>query len=119
MEVVVKLEIPAGKLDSKNEIPENAALRELSEETGALIKGELIPLGDFYPTPAYSDELIRMYAARVSHIGNTSPDEDEFLNVCEIPLEKLTDMILNGEIADSKTQAAILKVYILSKRNLI
>ena len=47
----VVLEIPAGKLDSKQEDHESAARRELEEETGYTAR-ELIPLGKFYPACA-------------------------------------------------------------------
>ena len=36
-------------------------------------------------------------------------DEDEFLNVFEIPLDEFVQKIMDGEITDSKTQIAILK----------
>ena len=36
-------------------------------------------------------------------------DEDEFLNVFEIPLDEFVDMVMRGEVPDSKTQIAILK----------
>ena len=47
----VLTELPAGKLDSKQEEPESAARRELREETGAQAK-EMIFLGEYYPTCA-------------------------------------------------------------------
>ena len=48
--------------------------------------------------------------------GETDPDDDEFLELVEIPLEELVGMILAGEIQDSKTQAAVLKVYLMKQR---
>ena len=74
----VILEIPAGKLDSKEENHESAALRELEEETGYRAK-ELIPLGKFYPACAYSDETIWMYLAKGLEKGDCHRDVDEFL----------------------------------------
>ena len=70
-------EIPAGKLDYIGEDPASAALRELREETGA-VAGELISLGAFYPTCAYSTEVIHMYLARQLAFGERELDEDEF-----------------------------------------
>ena len=37
-------------------------------------------------------------------------DEDEFLNVELIPIEKAYEMVMSGEIRDGKTQVLILKV---------
>ena len=101
------LEVPAGKLDA-GEAPEAAARRELSEETGAEA-AELIDLGCFYPSVAYTDEIIYTYLARGLRFSDQHLDEDEFLAVERIPLETLCDMVIAGEIADGKTQSAILK----------
>jgi len=104
----VVLEIPAGKLDSKQEDHEAAARRELQEETGYTAR-ELIPLGKFYPACAYSDETIWMYLAKGLELGERHPDEDEFLDVELIPLKDLVAEVLAGRIPDAKTQIAILK----------
>ena len=107
----VILEIPAGKLDSRDEDPELAARRELEEETGYTAK-EWIPLGLFYPACAYSDEAIRMYLAKGLTKGEIHRDADEFLDVELIPLKELARQVLAGEIPDAKTQIAVLKAAI-------
>ena len=107
----VILEIPAGKLDSRDEDPELAARRELEEETGYTAK-EWIPLGLFYPACAYSDEAIRMYLAKGLTKGESHRDADEFLDVELIPLKELARQVLAGEIPDAKTQIAVLKAAI-------
>lgn len=104
----VVLEIPAGKLNSKQEDHEAAVRRELEEETGFLAE-TLIPLGVFYPACAYSDETIWMYLAKGLSRGQRHLDDDEFLDVELIPLEQLVRQVLAGDIPDSKTQIAILK----------
>ncbi len=101
-------EIPAGKLDSREENPREAAARELAEETG-FTADEWIDLGIYYPTSAYSDEKIYMYLAKGLHRGEQNLDEDEFLHVEEAPLTDLLDQVMKGEIPDGKTQVAILK----------
>ncbi len=108
----VVLEIPAGKRDSIDEDPLACGMRELREETGAVAE-KFISLGELYPSPGYCDEIIWMYAATGLSFGEQCPDEDEFLTVEKIPLQKAVEMILNGEIKDSKTQTAVLKLKLL------
>ena len=104
----VTLEIPAGKLNVSGEDLVTAALRELREETGATCR-ELIPLGEMLPSPAILRERIVLFLARGLSFGETSLDEDEFLSAVRIPLEELYRMVMEGEIADGKTQLACLK----------
>ncbi len=111
----VLLEIPAGKLESRQEDRREAALRELREETGARC-ARLTSLGKLYTTPAFVDEVIDMYLAEGLTMGETSPDEDEFLEVVYIPLRTLVDDILAGKVPDAKTQAAVLRVYEMKRR---
>ncbi len=107
------LELPAGKLE-KGEDPFVSAQRELLEETGATAK-EYISLGKLYPSPGYCSEVISMYLARDLVFSAQKLDEDEFLDVVRIPLEKAVKMVLDGSITDAKTQAAILKTHIMLK----
>lgn len=101
-------EIPAGKLDSKEEDRLHAAKRELKEETG-ITADEWMELGDYLPACAYTDERITLYIARGLHFGDQKLDEDEFLNIKKVPLETLIQEIMDGKISDGKTQAALLK----------
>ena len=101
-------EIPAGKLDSREEDRLSAIQRELREETG-FTAGEWISLGDFHPAPAYSDEYISMYMARKLRPGERHLDADEFLDVFTVPLKDLVEDVMAGRISDAKTQTAVLK----------
>ena len=47
--------------------------------------------------------------------GEAAPDEDEFLELERIPLERAAQMVLDNRIRDAKTQAAVLKVYLKMK----
>lgn len=105
---MVITEIPAGKLDSADEDRLSAAKRELREETG-LTADKWTDLGDFFPAVAYSTERITMYLAQGLHQGERHLDKDEFLNIETVPLEELVKAVMDGEIVDIKTQAAILK----------
>ena len=101
-------EIPAGKLDSKQEDRLSAAKRELREETG-LTADQWTDLGAFYPAAAYSDEYITMFLAQGLHQGEQQLDPDEFLDVFRVPLEDLVQDVMDGKIPDAKTQTALLK----------
>ena len=108
------LEIPAGKRDSKSEPPEEAARRELREETGIEPK-ELVCLGTYYPAAAYSDEVIWMYLARGLTFGEQKLDDDEFLTLEAMPLSDLVQEIAKGNVPDGKTQAAVLRVWCMEQ----
>lgn len=108
----VLTEIPAGKLDGKGEDPLLAAKRELQEETGACAR-EMIYMGEYYPTCAYSDEIIHMYLAKGLTYGDTHFDDDEFIEYEKVPLKDLVEDIMNGKIKDGKTQTALLKAWLL------
>lgn len=108
-------EIPAGKLDP-GETPLEGGKRELLEETGATAQN-YIDLGVYYPTPAYCDEKIHLFGATDLTFTAQSLDEDEFLEVKKFPLEQVVEMIRNNEIPDGKTQAAVLKLYLLMQND--
>ncbi|MBQ4146172.1 MAG: NUDIX hydrolase [Clostridia bacterium] len=101
------LEVPAGKLD-KGENPDDAAERELREETG-IVAENITFLGSFYPSVGFCDENLRMYVATGLSFGETDMDEDEFVQLEKIHIDKLTEMIMNNQIKDGKTIAAIFK----------
>lgn len=103
-------EIPAGKLDSPDESPLEAAKRELMEETGAEAS-QMISLGEYYPTCAYSNEVIHMFLALDVTPGTQHLDDDEFIRCESVPLEAFVRRIMAGEIRDGKTQTAVLKAY--------
>lgn len=109
------LELPAGKLE-KGEDPLEAGKRELREEAGVTAE-QYINLGEFYPSPGYTNEVIYLYGARDLTQVEQELDEDEFLNVEYISLDKAVDMVLSNEIKDGKTQAAVLKLAALIERN--
>lgn len=103
----ITCEVPAGKLN-KGENHAECGKRELLEETGCTCS-EYIYLGEMYPTPAYNSEITHMYLARGLEYQKQNPDDDEFLDVIKIPLEKALQMVMDNEIKDGKTQLIILK----------
>ncbi len=108
-------EIPAGKLNDKKEDRLEAAKREFLEETGYTAEN-WIYLGDYVPSPAYTDECISLYLAKNLIEGNQKLDEDEFLDVFFLPMEDAIEQVLDGRIIDGKTIAGILKAnFLLNK----
>lgn len=88
----VVLEVPAGKR-SPGEDPLECGKRELKEETGACAD-QYLSLGTLYPSPGYCEEVIYLYACRITSSGESCPDDDEFLEVERIPLDKAVEMVL-------------------------
>ena len=101
------LEIPAGGLNYRQEPTDEAAMRELSEETGYTCdKVEL--LVSIYTTVAFCNEKIDIYVARDLKPGKQHLDEDEFINVEAYSVDELKQMISQCKIQDSKTICGIL-----------
>ena len=111
----ILVEIPAGKLDFPGEDWEEAARRELREETGAEAE-ELIDLGDYYGSPAIMGERIRMFMARGLTFTEQELDDDEFLETFRMPLDEAVEKIMAGKIPDGKTQAGILRAAMMLKK---
>lgn len=102
------LELPAGKLN-EGEDPAQTAIRELEEEGG--IKAERVEkMFDVYPTPAYTNEIIRIYRAVGIKETTAHLDDGEFLSCVWVDKDQLKTMIRNGEIKDAKTLIALLAV---------
>ena len=101
----VLYEIPAGKLEL-NEEPYAAALREFEEETGNKTD-KLDFLGKIYPTCGYVSEILYLYLATDFEQSKTNFDDDELIETEFIPISKVKEMILSGEIVDAKTICAI------------
>lgn len=101
------LEIPAGKLE-KGEDPFEAAKRELSEETGFTAK-HYFNLGEMWPTVGYCGEKIYIYLATGLTMGETHPDDDEFVTTVKMPFDEVYAMCMDGRIKDGKTLVAVLK----------
>lgn len=102
------IEIPAGKIEL-GETPRKTAIRELKEETGCIAE-KIKDFGMVVPTCAYCTEVIYLFLATDLRITQQNLDDDEFLDVFWVPLNKAVDMVMQGEIDDSKAIAGILKL---------
>lgn len=79
-----------------------AAKRELEEETG--YKAESwVSLGEFYPAPAYSNEIVYPFLATGLYLGNIKRDPDEFLNIIRMPIKEFEIKCMDGTIKDGRT----------------
>jgi ADP-ribose pyrophosphatase len=109
------IEMPAGKLE-KGETPLEAAKRELLEETGYRPL-DMIHLGDSYPTPGYSSEVIHLYYCPKAVKEERHLDSDESIDLIYLSLEEVEKLLQENKIKDSKSIAAIYlyKTKILNK----
>lgn len=100
------LELPAGTRD-KDEPYEACAAREIREETG-MEAGTLQKVGEFYLAPGYSTEFMAVFVATDLKENPLQADDDEFLDVEKIPLQKAFEMAERGDVPDAKSLAALL-----------
>jgi ADP-ribose pyrophosphatase len=107
-------EVPAGQIDDESMTDEGeiaaVALRELREETGfELAKGgQLIPLGDYFTSPGFTDERGYFFLARPvrqSADGHSHDESESILDCRAFTGEELSGMIASNEIRDANTLA--------------
>ncbi|HUH78567.1 MAG TPA: NUDIX hydrolase [Methanoregula sp.] len=96
------VEAPAGTMEEGEE-PVETARRELIEETGFAAR-TMIPRGWIYTTPGFTDERIYLFEARdLFPSSEFSRDEDEEIEVFDVPFPEIDTMIRDGTIVDAKT----------------
>lgn len=102
------LEFPAGKIE-KGEIPDDAIIREVQEETGFTAKN-IKKLDSIIPTCGYCSERIYLYYGEVDKYVGQHFDVDERLGLKKYTFKQIKEMIKSGAIDDSKTIALMYRL---------
>jgi len=100
------LEIPAGRIE-KNELPEEAAIRELEEEVG-IIPQNIKKIAEFYSSPGFADEKMYLFYADQFKQGSVHLDAGEDLSVKLLPVSEVDDYLSTNKIKDAKTYLGLL-----------
>jgi ADP-ribose pyrophosphatase len=108
-------ELPAGKLDA-GENPLAGAQRELAEETGYSAQ-KWRQLAEYYASPGFLGESMRIFLAEGLTAGIARPEEDERIEFRLVRLSDAMKMIEKGAILDGKTLTGLLLYARLQSRN--
>jgi ADP-ribose pyrophosphatase len=99
-------ELPAGKLDAGEE-PLVGAQRELEEETGYRAK-KWKPLVEYYGSPGFLGESMKVFQAEGLIAGEAHPEDDEEIEFRLVKVSEVVKMIEKGAIKDGKTLCSVL-----------
>jgi len=99
-------ELPAGKLEAGEDALEGAK-RELAEETGYRAK-KWKPLVEYYASPGFLGESMKVFLAEGLEAGDATPEEDEKIELRLVKLSEVLEMIEKGAILDGKTLSSVL-----------
>ncbi len=103
-------ELPAGKLDP-GEDPLAGAQRELEEETGYRAR-KWKPFVEYYASPGFLGESMKVFLAEGLTPGHPHPEDDEEIELRLVKLSDVVKMIEKGAILDGKTLTSVL-LYVL------
>lgn len=99
-------ELPAGKIE-QGEDPLEGAKRELEEETGYRAK-KWKPMVEYYASPGFLGESMKVYVAEGLMAGDAHPEDDEKIEIRLVRLSELLKAIGKGAIMDGKTLTCVL-----------
>jgi 8-oxo-dGTP pyrophosphatase MutT (NUDIX family) len=109
-------EIPAGLRDVAGEAPFLTAQRELLEEAGYRARDWRV-LADYFSSPGYSTERLRVYLARDLELVPEAErdfvpvDEEAYLLISWLPLDEAVAKVFAGELHNGTTALGILAGY--------
>ncbi len=99
-------EVPAGKLEL-GEDPLAGAQRELEEETGYRAK-KWTELVEYYASPGFLGESMKVFLAEGLVAGDARPEDDELIELRLVKMSELLATIEKGGIMDGKTLSSVL-----------
>ncbi len=108
-------EIPAGKL-SPGEAPEVCAAREAEEEVGYQV-GNLQKLTAVFTVPGFCDEVIHIYLGTELTRTAQALDEDEIIEIVEMPFDTAMSKITDQTIRDAKSIVGLQLAYAEARRH--
>ena len=102
----LSVEFPGGVIDA-GETPEEAAARELMEETG-YSAGRLTCLGCVSPNPAlFKSRFYCFLAEELEKTGEPEPDQDEVIDCFSVPVEEVVARFGSEEYCHAFMGAAL------------
>ncbi|MFC1909010.1 NUDIX hydrolase [Chloroflexota bacterium] len=113
------LQLPAGLTDVADESEEEAARRELLEETGYQAD-ELIPIVSVPVSPDITaTRATHFFAPKVHFIGGENTDIGEEIEVIKVPIKKLDNFLLNPPRNTALDLRVPGMIWILQRKNLL
>ncbi len=101
------IELPAGFID-EGETPEEAAGRELEEETGFVLE-HCEKLCEYHPVASLNDQEAHLFMGEAKKGGNVDHDEGEDIEVISLSIKEAYEMLERNEISHPHTVIALYK----------
>jgi ADP-ribose pyrophosphatase len=99
------LELPAGGIEGE-EKPEEAALREMQEETGFLPK-TIKRLGGFYSAPGFCTEYLHLFLATDLVKSQLYAEDTSEISLERVPISIISGLVTSGRLEDAKSIAGL------------